>query len=325
VTSSEALRAERVSFRWGSQSVLEDVSLRVDPGEYVTLVGPNGAGKTTLLRTLAGLESPTSGRIWLGPRDVTRVPAHRRGLGFVSQEPSLFLHRTVEENVAFGLFVRRRPLPEVRSRVAELLERLGLAPLGHRYPGELSGGEQQRVQLARALAPRPSFVLLDEPFAAADPEFRATLRAQFRETLREHGTAAVHVTHDRDEGLFLGDRVVLLFRGRIVRAGPPLEVYARPGTAEVARFLGYNLLPGRSGGPVAVAPESLRIDADGSEAGVPARVAASGPVTGGWSVHLTLADGERVEVRARERPPPGEPGRSVRLSWDPADERALGA
>jgi ABC-type Fe3+/spermidine/putrescine transport system ATPase subunit len=321
VPSSETLRVSSISVQWGPEPVLREVSLAVGPGEYVTLVGPNGAGKTTLLRTIVGLERPAQGRVLLGDRDLTDVPVHRRGLGYVSQEPSLFPHRTVEENVAYGLFVRGAPLGEARRRVDDLLQRLDLDRLARRYPRELSGGEQQKVQLARALAPDPPFVLLDEPFAAVDPEFRAELRAEFRSVLHRQGSGAIHVTHDRDEGLFLGDRMALLLGGRLAQVGPPLEVYASPVTPEVARFLGYNLLEADGREVVALAPEALVLDGPEGVGGVSGTIVASGPIAAGWATHVRLEDGRRVVVHAGTRPARWTAGESVRVRWGPGREK----
>jgi ABC-type Fe3+/spermidine/putrescine transport system ATPase subunit len=304
------LEVRALSAAWGSTEVLRSVSLTVADGEFVTVLGPNGSGKTTLLRTIAGFERPTAGAVRLAGRDLAGVPPHRRAIGMLFQEPTLFPNRTVLENIAYAPLLQRRTEAEARARVAELARLLSLERLLDRRPDQLSGGEQQRVALARTLAARPQLVLLDEPFSSVDVEIRAELFAEFRAALRAHGTAAIHVTHDRQEGLFLGDRVALLFDGRFEAVGRPAEVYARPPTARIARFLGYNVLAGPDG-PVAVLPEEL--DAVASSAGGPRyAVKASGPVGEEYLSVLEGPDGERVELRSGR---PLEPGSAWGLSW----------
>ena len=293
--SSELLAVRDLRASWDGTPVLRGISFDVRVGEFVVLLGPNGSGKTTLLRCLAGLEAIDGGGIELNGVPIERWPTHRRGIGLVSQEPSLFPHRTVVDNIAYGALLQRLPPAEVVRRVEGLLETLDLGRFRDRYPTQLSGGEAQRVALARALAPEPALVLLDEPFASVDPELRGELRAEFRHLLAERNVAAIHVTHDRDEGSFLGERVLILIDGSVVQEGAPREVYARPRTAAIARFLGFNILPGPTG-PVAVLPEGVSVQAAGGS-GVPATVIASGPVGRSLSIHLRLADGTRVEAR----------------------------
>jgi ABC-type Fe3+/spermidine/putrescine transport system ATPase subunit len=312
MSSSPLLEVRGLSAAWNGRPVLADIGLRVDRGEFVVLMGPNGSGKTTLLRCLAGFEAPTSGELLLDGRSIARLPAHRRGIGMLFQEPALFPRRSVWENIAYGLEVARRPPAEVAARVAELLRLLHLEGLEARESSELSGGERQRVALARTLAPGPSLVLLDEPFASIDAEIRAEMRAEFRRVLARLGVAAIHVTHDREEGLFLGDRVVLLYKGRLLQAGPPAEVFRQPSSVDAARFLGYNILR-LSGRVLAVHPRELLLRPGGE--GLPAQVEASGIVGDERAYVLQLATGERVEARSHwdEAAPPV--GGHVVLSW----------
>jgi len=219
---------------------LRGVDLSVPEGAITAVLGPSGCGKTTLLRTVAGLERPDGGTIDIDGRrlagDGAHVAPERRRVGLVPQEGALFPHLDVAGNVSFGL--SGRPRSERRSRVAELLDLVGLAGLGDRRPHELSGGQQQRVALARALAPSPSVVLLDEPFSALDTGLRASLRHQVATALADAGATGVLVTHDQGEALAMADRVAVMRDGRIVQVGPPAEVYRRPLDLWVARFLG---------------------------------------------------------------------------------------
>ena len=229
------------------------------------------------------------------------------------QDPALFSHRTVYENIAYAPLLQRRPRPEVEREVDRVVELLRLAGFEDRRPDQLSGGERQRVALARTLAARPKLVLLDEPFASIDAEVKADLHSEFRRALSASGTAAIHVTHDREEGLFLGDRVGLLFEGQLEAVGPPREVYDHPRSARAARFLGYNLLPGPSG-PIAVHPADLRWTADG-RGGLPASVVATGTTGREHLVVFRTTEGGRAELRTAEGPAEFPPGAVGSLSW----------
>jgi putative spermidine/putrescine transport system ATP-binding protein len=313
VPSSEGLVVEGLSAGWAGTPVLDQVSFSIAPGEFVTLMGPNGSGKSTLLRLIAGLETPAAGAISLGGKSLAGVPTHRRRVGLVFQEPTLLPRRTVWENVAYGPQLQRWSDSEVDRTVSELLDLLHLGPLANRPPEALSGGERQRVALARTLAPRPAVVLLDEPFASVDAELRAELRAEFRRVLRDRGAMVLHVTHDREEGLFLGERVLLLLGGRIVQQGDPESVYRAPTTASVARFLGYNVLD-REGTLWAVPPTELRWSTTSGE-GPRAKVIASGFAGESYVVYLEGTGGERWEARSATPPVFPAPGTTLRLEW----------
>lgn len=222
----------------GAPDVLRGVDLAIEPGEFVCLVGPSGSGKTTLLRTIAGLLDPDAGDIRLNGRSLLGVPAARRGIAVVFQADTLFADLTVAENVAFGLAGRRGRRPGDAESVQVALLRLGLTGLEERYPDELSGGQQRRVALARALVLAPAVMLLDEPVAGLDEELRAQIVRQIRANHRRLGLTTVMVTHDQSEALALADRLVLMERGAIAQAGRPREVYERPDSTSVARFLG---------------------------------------------------------------------------------------
>lgn len=260
---TNAVEARNVSCRLGEQEVLKSVNLAVVPGELVTLVGPSGCGKSTLLRVIAGLEEPTTGTVLVDGVDVTTTPAEKRRVGLVFQSNALFGHLRVDRNIAFGL--RHLSKQERRERVAEMLDLVKLGDLAHRYPHQLSGGEQQRIALARALAPRPPVVLLDEPYGALDEVLREEIGWEVKEILSQRNTAAILVTHDRHEAMTLGDRVAVMDSGRILQCDIPRTVYDNPSARFVADFLAvssYLSLP--SGEETLVRPHQLRISAGGS-------------------------------------------------------------
>ncbi len=226
---------------------VNDVSFSLAPGELLALLGPSGCGKTTTLRMIAGLEVPDAGSVCLRGVAITDLRPERRGIGLVFQDYALFPHLTVVENVRFGL--HRWPGRRAAARSQEMLELVGLEALARRYPHELSGGQQQRVALARTLAPAPELVLLDEPFSNLDAAKRVEMRQEVRRLLRRSGAAAILVTHDQEEAMVMADRLAVMERGRLIQTGPPDEIYRRPASAFVARFLGgSNLLRGEAHG-----------------------------------------------------------------------------
>ncbi len=238
-----ALRLESVSKRYAGRagSVLDGVTFEIQPGEICALLGPSGAGKTTLLRIVAGFEKPDDGKVTIGDREVAtrqrQVPPENRGIGFVHQAGALFPHLTVGENVTYGL--HRVSASERRARWKEIAALCGLEAFENRYPHQLSGGEQQRVSLARALAPRAALVCLDEPLSNVDPQRRYELGDELRRILKESGTTALLVTHDQEEAFAISDRLGILAGGKLVQIGEPQEVYRRPASAFVADFLGH--------------------------------------------------------------------------------------
>ena len=275
VAGTPSVRLEQVTKRFGELTAVRALSLDLAPGEFFTLLGPSGCGKTTTLRIVAGFEEPTEGRVLLDGADVTGLPAFKRSTNTVFQSYALFPHLSVEENVGFGLRRRKVPKADVRRRVAEELERVGLAAEANRKPAQLSGGQQQRVALARALVNRPAVLLLDEPLGALDLKLRKQLQVELKRIQRDVGISFLYVTHDQEEALTMSDRIAVMNRGVIEQVDGPEAVYERPRTTFVAGFIGVsNLMPGvvaRASGTGA----ELRLDSgvtapvesDGAEAG----------------------------------------------------------
>ena len=219
----------------------KDVDIAIAPGRLAALLGPSGSGKTTILRMIAGLEQPDSGEILIDGRVVNDLPGSERGIGFVFQNYALFRYMTVFDNIAFGLRVKKAPRALIRERVAELLTLIGCAGLEKRYPSQLSGGQRQRVAFARALAPNPRILLLDEPFAAIDAKVRLELRTWLREMITRLGITSIFVTHDQDEAIEVADEIIVTNQGRVEQTGSPRDLYANPATPFVARFIGNSI------------------------------------------------------------------------------------
>jgi putative spermidine/putrescine transport system ATP-binding protein len=232
------LSLDRIVKAFGSTTVVKDVNLAFERGEFISLLGPSGCGKTTILRMVAGFERPTSGRIIVEGRDITDLNPNQRQIGMVFQAYALFPNMNVAGNIGFGLKVQGKGRAETEARVEEMLNLIGLSGYGKRFPFELSGGQQQRVALARALAPRPRMLLLDEPLSALDAKIRVSLREQIRQIQRELGVTTIFVTHDQEEALSISDRIVVMNAGNVEQVGQPFEIYNRPATKFVATFVG---------------------------------------------------------------------------------------
>jgi len=224
--------------RFGAVWAVRDVSLEVAEGEFFALLGPSGCGKTTTLRMIAGLETPTAGRVTFGADDVTDLPPQHRNVGLVFQSYAVFPTMTVAENVAYGLRIRRLTDDEIHRRTTDVLATVGLASLAGRMPGQLSGGQLQRVALARALAIRPRVLLLDEPLSNLDAKLRVEVRAEIKRLQRDLGITTVYVSHDQEEALSISDRIGVMNQGRLEQVGRPEEIYQRPATRFVAGFVG---------------------------------------------------------------------------------------
>jgi ABC-type sugar transport system ATPase subunit len=300
-----SITIERVSRLFpGGQAGVREVSLDINDGELVVLVGPSGSGKSTLLRLIAGLEPATSGRILIDGRDVTSVAPQERDLAMVFQSYALYPHKTVRENLAFGLRMRRVPDAEIAERVRRVADSLQIAPLLDRRPAQLSGGQRQRVALGRAIVREPKAFLFDEPLSNLDPGLRLETRTEIALLHRTLRATMIYVTHDQEEAMKLGERIVILKDGRIQQAGTPLDLYRRPATLFVARFLGsppMNVLdasriePGRPG-VAGIRPQDVALtDADAGD--IQGTIELVETVGSEQHVHISL-DGDHVRVIA---------------------------
>src|SRR5262249_45033918 len=357
LTTMAGISIERVSKRYGAVAAVRDLSFEVSDREFVTLLGPSGCGKTTLLRLIAGFLAPDTGTIRIDGRTLSSpdaiVPPERRGMGMVFQNYAVWPHKTVYENVAFGLEVRGVRRAAARERVARMLELVNLAGLEERLPGELSGGQQQRVALARSLVVEPAILLLDEPLSNLDAKLRERMRWELKDLQRRTGITFVYVTHDQAEAMALSDRIAVLHAGVLLQAGSPRDVYARPSSREVADFMGLvNLLPGQvvgaieggrlvsiAGGEpvrlsaapawamgtavqVAIRPESLRPAPDGAAVADAAHGILRGKVADLTFLgnlidcHMVLDDGTRVRVQANPEASL-QVGQALRVAFDP--------
>ena len=234
---------ENVTKRYGNFAAVDDLNLNIEAGKFVTLLGPSGCGKTTSLRMLGGFETPSSGRILLAGKDVTRLPPNKRNVNIVFQDYALFPHMNVARNIAFGLELQGHDAAHIHRRVLELLELVQLEDFAKRLPAELSGGQRQRVALMRALAPDPQVLLLDEPLSALDAKLRQQMQIELKSIQEKTGKTFMFVTHDQEEALTMSDQIVVMNNGKIEQMGDPYTLYGRPGSVFVANFLGEtNLL-----------------------------------------------------------------------------------
>jgi sulfate transport system ATP-binding protein len=354
MTSSEvpkknAITVRGANKRYGDFVALDNIDFDVPEGSLTALLGPSGSGKSTLLRAIAGLDEPDTGTITIKGQDVTRVSPQRREIGFVFQHYAAFKHMTVRDNVGFGLKIRKRPKDEVKARVDDLLEIVGLSGFQTRYPNQLSGGQRQRMALARALAVDPKVLLLDEPFGALDAKVREDLRAWLRRLHDEVHVTTVLVTHDQAEALDVADRIAVLNKGRIEQVGSPTEVYDSPSSAFVMSFLGavsslngtmvrpHDIRVGRNP-DMAIAQTDGNVASTGVSRAVIDRIVMLGfevrveltnaanntpftaQITRGDAEALGLKEGDTVYVRATRVPPiPGvaaAPGDAVATAAD---------
>ena len=290
-----------------------NVNFSIEEGKLIGLLGPSGSGKTTILRMIAGLETPDSGDIIIGGTRVNDIPAGKRGIGFVFQNYALFRHMTVFDNIAFGLQVQKKDKKFIKTRVQELIELVGLKGFEKRYPHQLSGGQRQRVAFARALAPNPKLLLLDEPFAAIDAKVRKELRLWLKEMVEKLGITSIFVTHDQEEAVEVADEIIVTNRGTIEQKGSPIEIYKNPKSPFVAQFIGestiidnYSALKGfddiGDDSKAVVRPEFIQIGKDRDEISVPS-AAETGIVTSvsfrGNNIQIEVQVGENKLIGYR--------------------------
>jgi sn-glycerol 3-phosphate transport system ATP-binding protein len=323
-----------VTKTWGGSPAVDSISFSVARGTLVAVLGPSGCGKSTTLRLVAGLETATSGRIVIADRDVTNMPPAQRGISMVFQNYALFPHLSVAENILFGLKVRGTPRAERDERLSEAAGILGLGSLLDRKPSQLSGGQQQRVALGRAIVARTPVCLMDEPLSNLDAQLRVEMRREIRDLQRRLGITMLYVTHDQIEAMTMADQVVLMRGGRIEQDAPPAELYERPATAFVARFVGtppMNVVPAEvlsgDGAPlserprgysperlaVGIRPEAVRID----QSGIPARVVAVEFL--GADTLIETRIGEHSFIVRQPGRVSSEAGETVGLTWSPQD------
>ena len=308
--------------RYGTFAAAEDVDLSVTQAEFVTILGPSGSGKTTLLSLIAGLNRPTSGRIFIGGRDVTNATAQERNIGLVFQSYALFPHMTVLENVLFPLGVRKIGGVEANRLARDALKLVRLDGLENRRPSQLSGGQQQRVALARAVVFKPDILLLDEPLGALDRKLREELQVELKQLQRTLGVTTLLVTHDQEEALSLSDRIMVLDKGRTQQVAAPTEAYLRPVNRFVAEFLGIaNFVSLANGGQGLVRPERVRLSANGSANGVgkPAKIVEAIYLGQMVRYHLALEGAQSIVAAVPFLGTAHVPGEQVMVSWESAD------
>ncbi|MGB8350972.1 MAG: ABC transporter ATP-binding protein [Gaiella sp.] len=322
------IRIVGVRKRYGDVAAVDGVDLDVARGEFFTMLGPSGSGKTTTLRMIAGFERPDEGRIELGGTDVSRRPPFDRPVNTVFQDYALFPHMTVQQNVEYGLRVRKVAKSERRAKASEALARVRLEGYGARKPGQLSGGQRQRVALARAIVNTPRALLLDEPLGALDLKLRQELQIELKQLQQELGMTFVYVTHDQEEALTMSDRIAVFNNGRIEQVGSPAEMYEHPATTFVAGFIGTSNILERGGRTFTVRPEKIRLlpfEAGEGEPGTVHATAYLGPST---KFVVTLDEGGELTVVQQNLETRSEDidrmeGRRVRLQWRPDVEFAI--
>jgi len=327
-TADIDIRVVGVRKRYGDVAAVDGVDLDVARGEFFTMLGPSGSGKTTTLRMIAGFERPDEGRIELAGVDVSGLPPFDRPVNTVFQDYALFPHMTVQQNVEYGLRVRKLAKAERRSRASEVLSLVRLDGFGGRKPGQLSGGQRQRVALARAIVNTPRALLLDEPLGALDLKLRQELQIELKQLQQELGMTFVYVTHDQEEALTMSDRIAVFNHGRIEQVGTPGEMYEHPATAFVAGFIGTSNILRRDGRTFTVRPEKIRLLPLEAEQGEPGTVRATAYLGPSTKFVVSLDGGGELTVVQQNLETRSEDidrmeGRRVRLHWQPDVEFAI--
>ncbi|MDP2699779.1 ABC transporter ATP-binding protein [Thalassospira sp.] len=344
------LEIKALTKRFFDMTAVDDFSLSVERGEFVSLLGPSGCGKTTTLQMIAGFEDPSSGSIILNGRNLSKVPARKRGLGIVFQTYALFPHMTVEQNVAFGLEMRGISGDDRRQKIANALDLVKLSHLAKRFPKAMSGGQRQRVALARALVIEPELLLLDEPLSNLDAKLREEMQLELRRIQQDAGVTTLLVTHDQSEAMALSDRIAVMQNGRLMQIGTPFDTYESPKSSFISNFLGksncldarlistgddgakldvngiqitgpaVNLLPGKV--LISLRPERIDI-VDSAEGVLPARVLERIFLGDQWLFRLETTIGNLLVVRRNRGRREAEPGETVHIAWLPEHLRIL--
>ena len=321
------VRLQGVSKRFADVVAVAQLDLDIFDGEFLTLLGPSGSGKTTALRLIAGFELPTTGSVHIDGRDVTAEPPYLRDVNTVFQDYALFPHMTVQENIEYGLRVRKISAAERALAAKAALEQVQLAEFGSRKPSQLSGGQRQRVALARAIVNRPRVLLLDEPLGALDLKLRKQMQLELKSMQRELGITFVFVTHDQEEALTMSDRIAVFNKGEVVQLGTPHEIYERPRTEFVADFIGTtNLLDSRDGQRACIRPERITVTTTEPIAGTgkihQGQVAEIAYLGATRNIIITVGDGHSITatVPAHDAIEPVALGQSVWCSWNPNEE-----
>ncbi|KRE48763.1 sulfate/molybdate ABC transporter ATP-binding protein [Paenibacillus sp. Soil522] len=312
------IEVRNLNKNFGDFHAVRDVSFEIEKGHLIGLLGPSGGGKTSILRMLAGLESPSSGDILFHGKRVNDLPPQERGIGFVFQNYALFKHMTVYDNIAFGLKVKKHSKEHIRERVMYLVELTGLKGFEHRYAHQLSGGQRQRVAFARALAPEPQLLLLDEPFAAIDAKIRTELRTWLKDMIERVGITSIFVTHDQEEAIEVADEIMIISKGRLEQKGSPWDIYKSPETPFVASFIGESTIvdniaqlkgfedtASRPGTKALIRPEYIEIGKPGeiklASATLPGKVKHLHFRGSEWMVELLVGDTKLITYRSLEK------------------------
>ena len=327
------IRLRGLRKRFGDVAAVDGIDLDIARGEFFTMLGPSGSGKTTTLRMIAGFELPDEGSIELSGEDVSKLPPYDRPVNTVFQDYALFPHMTVQQNVEYGLMVRKMPKAERRARAEEALGMIQLEGFGARKPSQLSGGQRQRVALARAIVNRPKVLLLDEPLGALDLKLRQEMQIELKRIQGEVGITFVYVTHDQEEALTMSDRIAVFNKGRIEQLGPPADVYEHPQSEFIAGFVGVSNVIERDGRRYTVRPEKIQVLDEGEhpeagahvEPGLVRDVQYVGPVT---RFHVTLDRGGELQALAQNLEEGSSEvleakGTRVRLAWRPEQESVI--